>query len=49
MTTWHVYPEGLKVWRDGDLIAVIPHGLFPDLIEQMAKAISVKSRTDMYL
>jgi hypothetical protein len=48
VTTWHVYPEGLKVWHDGKLVAVISQDLFPDLIEQMAKAISIKSRTDMY-
>ena len=51
MICWHVYPDGLRVWRDGELVAVIGHDLFPQLIEQLAKGLLDKSRsniTDMY-
>ena len=48
---WHVYPDGLRIWRDGELIAVIEHDVFPHLIKQLAEGLLDKSRsniTDMY-
>jgi len=48
---WHVYPDGLRIWRDGELIAVIGHDVFPQLIKQLAEGLLDKSRsniTDMY-
>lgn len=51
MIRWHVYPDGLRVWRDGELIAVIGHDDFPHLIKQLAEGLLEKSRAnirDMY-
>jgi len=49
--SWHVYPDGLRIWRDGELIAVIEHDVFPHLIKQLAEGLLERSRAnigDMY-
>ena len=47
--TWHVRPEGLNIWRDGVLVAVIEHDKFPYLIEDLAKGLLSKSRGEYLL
>ena len=39
VVTWAVRPEGLHVWRDGDLVALIDHGLFSHMIEDLARGL----------
>ena len=37
LVTWHVYPDGVHVWTDGKLVAVIPAAQFPALILACAR------------
>jgi len=39
VVTWAVRPEGLHVWRDGDLVALIDHDLFCHMIEDLARGL----------
>ena len=34
--TWHVRCDGLNIWRDGVLVAVIGHDKFLHVIEDLA-------------
>lgn len=40
--TWHVYPEGVRVWRNGEFIGVIAlddaHALIAKLAAQLQNA-----------
>lgn len=36
VVTWDVRSDGLHVWRDGDLVALIDYDLFPRMIEDLA-------------
>ena len=47
--TWHVRPEGLNIWRDGVLVAVIGHDKFPNMIEDLARGLLSKSRGEYLL
>lgn len=38
VTTWHVYPDGLHIWRGGQLVAVIPQERFGELVYRLAEA-----------
>lgn len=35
--TWHVHPDGLHIWRDGEFVGKIGAGSFGRLIYAMAK------------
>lgn len=37
MTTWAMYPDGLHVWTDGKLVAVIPMSQAGALIYAIAR------------
>jgi len=39
MVTWHVSPSGLKIYRDGALIADIPRRDFIHLVADLATAL----------
>jgi len=39
MVTWHVSPSGLKIYRDGVLIADIPRRDFIHLVAALATAL----------
>ncbi len=47
VVTWAVRPEGLHVWRDGDLVALIDHGLFPHMIEDLARGLLDKNQENI--
>ena len=42
MTTWHVYEDGVHVWADGKLVAVIPANQFAALILACARELQGK-------
>jgi len=37
--TYHVYPDGLRVWVDGELVVIIPRTKFLYLIKQLVNAL----------
>ena len=39
VVSWQVRSDGLYVWRDAELIAVIAHDLFPNIIEDLARGL----------
>ena len=39
VVSWQVREDGLHVWRDAELIAVIEHNLFPHMIEDLARGL----------
>ena len=39
-TRWWVYDDGLRVWVDGELVAVIDPGQFKYLMAQLAQNIA---------
>ena len=39
VVSWQVRSDGLYVWRDAELIAVIGHDLFPNMIEDLARGL----------
>jgi len=47
VVTWDVRSEGLHVWRDGDLVALIEHGMFPHVIEDLARGLLEKTQENI--
>lgn len=47
VVSWQVRSDGLYVWRDAELIAVIGHDLFPNMIEDLARGL-VRDRLCIY-
>ena len=43
VVSWQVREDGLHVWRDAELIAVIEHNLFPHMIEDLARGLLRKT------
>lgn len=43
---WAVYPEGLKIWDNGKLIATIPPKDFIHMISQLAQALQYQRDDD---
>ena len=39
IVTYHVYPDGLRVWVDGELVVIIPRAKFLYLIKQLVNAL----------
>ncbi len=42
MTTWHCHPDGLHIWTNGKLVAVIPASQFGALIYAVAREMQGK-------
>lgn len=47
VVTWDVRSDGLHVWRDGDLVALIEHGMFPHVIEDLARGLLEKTQENI--
>lgn len=41
-TTWHCYPDGVHIWTDGKLVAVIPANQFAALILACARELQAR-------
>ena len=49
VSVWEVFPDGLRLYHDGRLVAKIAHDKFPYLIEDLARGLLSKSRGEYLL
>ena len=49
VTVWEVFPDGLRVYHDGRFVALIGFDVFPNLIEDLAKGLLYRSRSERLL
>ena len=49
VSVWEVFPDGLRLYHDGRLVAKIAHDKFPYLIEDLARGLLSESRGEYLL